>query len=43
MKADDLRKKTLQSEDVCDELIALLLDGLDQVCHVAVCSYVSRT
>ena len=31
MKADDLGKKTLQSEDVCDELIALLLDGLDKV------------
>lgn len=31
VKADDLGKKSLESEDVCDKLIALLLDGLDKV------------
>ena len=31
MKADNLGKKSLESEDDCDELIAVLLDGLDKV------------
>ena len=31
VKADNLGKKSLESEDDCDELIALLLDGLDKV------------
>lgn len=31
VKADNLGKKSLESEDDCDELIAVLLDGLDKV------------